>query len=51
MRKYVCDVCGWIYDPEKGDPGDGIEPGTPVEDLPDDRVCPPGPPGPRGPVS
>jgi rubredoxin len=38
--KYVCDVCGWIYDPAKGDPDNGVEPGTAFEDLPDDYVCP-----------
>jgi rubredoxin len=40
MKKYVCDVCGWVYDPEQGLPEEGIEPGTPFEDLPDDFVCP-----------
>lgn len=40
MKKYVCDVCGWEYDPEVGDPDNGIAPGTPFEDLPDDFVCP-----------
>ena len=38
--KYVCDVCGYEYDPEKGDPDNGIEPGTPWEELPEDWVCP-----------
>jgi rubredoxin len=38
--KYVCDVCGWIYDPAKGDPDNGVEPGTAFDDLPDDYVCP-----------
>jgi rubredoxin len=33
-------VCGYIYDPEKGDPDSGIKPGTPFEKLPDDWVCP-----------
>ena len=32
--KYVCDVCGYIYDPELGDPDGGIEPGTAFEDIP-----------------
>ena len=32
--KYVCDVCGWEYDEELGDPDNGIEPGTSFEDLP-----------------
>ena len=40
MKKYVCDVCGWIYDPALGDPPHGIKPGTPFEDVPDDWVCP-----------
>ena len=40
MKKYVCDVCGWEYDPEVGVPEEGIEPGTPFEELPDDFVCP-----------
>lgn len=40
MDKYECTVCGYVYDPEKGDPDGGIEPGTPFEDLPDDWVCP-----------
>ena len=37
--KYVCDICGWEYDEELGDPENGIEPGTKFEDLPDDFVC------------
>ncbi len=40
MAKYKCSVCGYIYDPEKGDPESGVNPGTPFEDLPDDWVCP-----------
>jgi rubredoxin len=40
MVKYRCTVCGYIYDPEKGDPDNGIKPGTLFEDLPDDWVCP-----------
>jgi len=40
MDKYRCDVCGYVYDPEKGDPDGGIEPGTAFEDIPDDWVCP-----------
>ena len=40
MKKYVCDPCGWIYDPEAGDPDGGIEPGTAFEDIPDDWTCP-----------
>ena len=40
MAKYVCDVCGWEYDEEAGDPDNGIEPGTKFEDLPEEFVCP-----------
>ena len=40
MKKYVCDVCGWVYDPAVGYPAEGIEPGTSFEDLPDDFICP-----------
>ena len=40
MGKYVCKVCGYVYDPEKGDPDNGVEPGTSFEDLPNDWVCP-----------
>ena len=40
MAKYECTVCGYIYDPELGDPDGGIKPGTPFEDIPDDWVCP-----------
>ncbi|MEA2086340.1 MAG: flavin reductase [Chloroflexota bacterium] len=38
--KYRCRVCGYIYDPELGDPDGGIKPGTPFEEIPDDWVCP-----------
>jgi len=40
MDKYVCKICGYIYDPEKGDPENGIVGGTSFEDLPEDWVCP-----------
>ena len=40
MEKYVCDVCGWVYDPKKGYPDGGIEPGTPFNKLPADFECP-----------
>lgn len=40
MKKYVCIPCGYVYDPEIGDPDSGIAPGTPFEDIPDDWVCP-----------
>jgi len=39
-KMYKCTVCGYVYDPDKGDPDSGIEPGTAFEDLPDDWYCP-----------
>ncbi|MBU1157746.1 MAG: rubredoxin [Candidatus Thermoplasmatota archaeon] len=40
MAKYQCSVCGYIYDPEQGDPTQSIAPGTPFEKLPEDWTCP-----------
>ena len=40
MDKYVCNPCGWIYDPAVGDPENGIEACTAFENLPDDWACP-----------
>ncbi|MBA7632912.1 High molecular weight rubredoxin [subsurface metagenome] len=40
MGKYKCTVCGYVYDPELGDPDGGIKPGTPFEEIPGDWVCP-----------
>jgi rubredoxin len=40
MRSYVCITCGWIYNPAEGDPENGIPPGTPFSNLPDDWTCP-----------
>jgi rubredoxin len=40
MSKYKCSVCGYIYDPERGDPDHDIGPGTPFEQLPDTWTCP-----------
>ena len=40
MKKYICLVCSYEYNPEKGDPDSGIEPGTSFDDLPEDWVCP-----------
>lgn len=40
MKKFVCSICGYVYDERKGDPKAGIEPGTKWEDLPEDWVCP-----------
>lgn len=40
MDRYVCNVCGYVYDPAEGDPENGIVPGTAFENLPEDWVCP-----------
>jgi len=40
MQRYVCGVCGYIYDPKDGDPDNGVAPGTPIDKVPDDWVCP-----------
>jgi len=40
MDKYRCIVCGYVYEPQLGDPDNGINPGTAFEDLPDSWVCP-----------
>lgn len=40
MKRYVCDVCGYIYDPVVGDPDNGVPAGTAFENLPDGWVCP-----------
>ncbi|HFC97066.1 MAG TPA: rubredoxin [Thermosulfurimonas dismutans] len=40
MKKYQCNVCGYIYDPAQGDPDRNISPGTAFEDLPEDWTCP-----------
>ncbi|MBQ7245851.1 MAG: rubredoxin [Firmicutes bacterium] len=40
MKKYECDACGYVYDPEVGDPDNGIAPGTAFADLPEDWTCP-----------
>jgi rubredoxin len=40
MQKWVCDVCGYVYDPAVGDPTNGVDPGTPFENIPEDWVCP-----------
>ncbi len=40
MDKYTCTVCGYVYDPQKGDPENGIAPGTPFDEVPDSWVCP-----------
>ena len=40
MKKYECTVCHWVYDPQVGDPDNGVEPGTSFEQIPDDWSCP-----------
>jgi rubredoxin len=40
LKKYRCTVCGYVYDPEVGDPGNGVDPNTAFADLPADWVCP-----------
>lgn len=40
MAKWVCNICGYVYDPALGDPDGGIAPGTAFEDIPPDWICP-----------
>lgn len=40
MQKYVCQICGYVYDPALGDEENGIAPGTPFDQVPDDWTCP-----------
>ncbi|MBQ3666844.1 MAG: rubredoxin [Elusimicrobiaceae bacterium] len=40
MVKYVCEVCGYVYDPAVGDPANGVEPGTAWENVPEGWMCP-----------
>ena len=40
MKKYVCNVCGYVYDPEAGDPDNGVPAGTAWEDVPEGWLCP-----------
>lgn len=40
MDKYVCNVCGYVYDPAEGDPENGVSPGTSFEQVSDEWVCP-----------
>lgn len=40
MDKYVCNVCGYVYNPAEGDPENNVAPGTPWEKVPDDWTCP-----------
>ena len=40
MGTYICDVCGYVYDPEVGDPDNDVAPGTAFTDLPPEWLCP-----------
>ncbi|MDD3920621.1 MAG: rubredoxin [Eubacteriales bacterium] len=40
MKKYVCSVCGYVYDEAEGDPDNGVAAGTKWEDVPEDWTCP-----------
>lgn len=40
MKKYVCSICQYVYDPEIGDPDNNVAPGTKFEDVDNDWVCP-----------
>ncbi len=40
MEKYICDVCGYVYDPEAGDPDNDVQAGTSFADVPDSWACP-----------
>jgi len=40
MEKWVCAICGYVYDPAQGDPDNGVDPGTAWEDVPSDWLCP-----------
>jgi rubredoxin len=40
MQKYVCGICGYVYNPTEGDKEGNIPPGVPFENLPDDWTCP-----------
>ena len=40
MDKWICTICGYIYDPIEGDPDNGVDPGTAWDDVPNDWLCP-----------
>jgi rubredoxin len=40
MKPWLCKVCGYLYEPERGDPEGGIAPGTPFDQIPEDWACP-----------
>ena len=39
-KQWICTSCGYLYDPEEGDPDGGIPAGTQFEDIPDTWFCP-----------
>ena len=39
-KRWICEACGWIYDPAEGDVDGGVPPGTAFEDIPEDWFCP-----------
>ena len=39
-QQWICESCGFVYDPADGDPDGGVPPGTAFEDIPSDWVCP-----------
>lgn len=41
MKNYVCEICGYVYEPALGDTDNGIAAGTSFESLPDEWICPP----------
>ena len=41
MKKYVCEICGYVYDPAIGDTEHGVTVGTPFSELPEEWTCPP----------
>ena len=40
MGKYICDICSYVYEPGMGDPDNGVEAGTPFDEIDDSWVCP-----------
>ena len=40
MDKYLCTICGYVYDPATGDPDNGVKPGTSFDQIPQTWVCP-----------
>ncbi|MDH5091500.1 Rubredoxin-2 [Clostridium perfringens] len=40
IEQFVCDICGYVYDPTVGDPNNGVDPGTEFKNIPDTWVCP-----------